>query len=119
MSLRLLVDEDTQAKRLVKLLRGAGHDVLTVEEAGLEAHPDTQVLEHARRQNRMVLTRNCEDFRALHEAGPQHPGICAVYEDRDASKNMSRSAIVRALANLEASGLELGGQFVVLNAWNY
>jgi predicted nuclease of predicted toxin-antitoxin system len=72
LSLRLLVDEDTQAKRLVKLLREAGHDVLTVEEAGLGAHPDMQVLEYARRENRIVLTRNCEDFRALHEAGTQH-----------------------------------------------
>jgi predicted nuclease of predicted toxin-antitoxin system len=119
LSLRLLVDEDTQAKRLVKLLREAAHDVLTVEEAGLEAHPDTQILEHARRQNRIVLTRNFEDFRALHEVGPQHPGICAMYEDRDAAKNMTRPAIARALANPEASGLELAGQFVALNAWNY
>jgi hypothetical protein len=32
---------------------------------------------------------------------------------------MTYAAIVLALANLEASGLELAGQFVVLNAWNY
>jgi predicted nuclease of predicted toxin-antitoxin system len=119
LSLRLLVDEDTQSRRLVNLLREAGHDVLTVEEASLEAHPDTQVLEHARRENRIVLTRNCEDFRALHEVSSQHPGICAIYQDRDASQNMSRPAITRALANLEVSGLELAGQFVALNAWSY
>jgi predicted nuclease of predicted toxin-antitoxin system len=119
LSLRLLVDEDTQAKRFVKLLREAGHDVLTVGEAGLEAHPDTRVLEHARGERRIVLTRNCDDFRALHEAGSQHAGICAIYQDHDASKNMSRAAIVRALANLEASGLALAAQFVVLNAWSY
>ena len=46
-------------------------------------------------------------------------GIGAIYQDRDPSKNMTYAAIVRALENLEASGLELAGQFVVLNAWHY
>ena len=119
MSLRLLVDEDTLAKALVGRLRKAGHDVLTVHEAGLTAEPDDRVLEHARRENRLLLTRNCEEFRALHAAQPSPPGIGAIYQDRDPSKNMTYAAIVRALENLEASGLELAGQFVVLNAWHY
>jgi len=119
LSLRLFVDEDTVAKALVGQLRKAGHDVLTVHEAVLTSEPDDRVLEHAMRENRIVLTRNCEEFRALHAAHPKPPGICAIYQDRDPSKNMTYAAIVRALANLEASGLELAGQFVVLNAWNY
>ena len=119
MSLRLLVDEDTLAKVLVGQLRQAGHEVLTVHEAGLTGEPDERVLEHARRENRLLLTRNCEEFRARHAAHPEPPGIGAIYQDHDPSKNMSYAAIVRALANLEASGLELAGQFVVLNAWNY
>ena len=32
---------------------------------------------------------------------------------------MSYAAIVQALANLEASGMDYADQFVVLNAWNY
>ena len=62
MSLRLLVDEDTLAKALVGRLRKAGHDVLTVHEAGLTAEPDDRVLEHARRENRFLLTRNWRSF---------------------------------------------------------
>jgi predicted nuclease of predicted toxin-antitoxin system len=119
LSLRLLVDEDTLAKLLVGQLRDAGHDVLTVHEAGLTAEPDEKVLEHALRENRVLLTRNCEEFRALHSAHPSPPGVGAIYQDGDPSKNMTYAAIVRALANLEASGLELAGQFFVLNAWNY
>jgi predicted nuclease of predicted toxin-antitoxin system len=119
LSLRLLVDEDTQAKWLVNLLRSAGHDVVTVPEANLAAELDPRVLEYAQREDRILLTRNCEDFRALHHAQAQHAGIVAIYQDRDPDKNMSYAAIVRALANLEASGLELTGQFVVLNAWSF
>jgi uncharacterized protein YeaO (DUF488 family) len=33
LSLRMLLDEDSQAKYLVNLLQTAGHDVLTVNEA--------------------------------------------------------------------------------------
>jgi predicted nuclease of predicted toxin-antitoxin system len=119
LSLRLLVDEDTQARWLVNLLRSAGHDVLTVPEANLAAELDPTVLEYARREKRLLLTRNSEDFLALHHAHPQHAGILAIYQDRDPAKNMSYAAIVGALANLEASGLDLTGQFVVLNAWNF
>jgi predicted nuclease of predicted toxin-antitoxin system len=119
LSLRLLVDEDTHAKRLVTLLRRAGHEVITVPEAGLASVLDDRVLEYARRENRLVLTHNCDDFRELHRALPGHAGIIAIYQDQDASKNMTYAAIVRALANLEASGWDPAGQFIVLNAWNY
>jgi hypothetical protein len=36
LSLKLLLDEDSQAKYLVNLLRGVGHDVFTVYETGLD-----------------------------------------------------------------------------------
>jgi hypothetical protein len=113
------MDEDTLAKLLVEKLRGAGPDVTTVHEAALTGEPDERVLEEARRDSRFLLTRNCEEFRALHAAHPQPPGIGAIYQDRDLSKNMAYSGIVRALANLEASSLELTGLFVVLNVWSY
>ena len=119
MSLRLLVDEDTQAKSRVALLRAAGHDVLTVTEAALNARPDVEVLARARQEGRIVLTRNCDDFRLLHVADPHHSGILAIYENPDPTKNLAHSAIVTAIANLEASGWDLAGQFVALNDWNF
>lgn len=119
MSLRLLVDEDTQAHLLVEMLRAGGHDVLTVSEADLTAKLDQTVLNFARSQQRVLLTRNCDDFSRLHEANPNHSGILAVYQDADLKKAMNYAAIVRAIANLESTGLPLSGQFIVLNQYNW
>ena len=119
MSLRLLIDEDSQAKPLVNLLRSAGHDVVTVNEADLMSLPDPVVLDYARENNRVVLTRNCRDFELLHETNPNHSGIFGVYQDANPKKKLSRKAIVKAIANLEASGIPLSNQFISLNSWNY
>ena len=81
MSLRLLLDEDSQAKYLVNLLQIAGHDVLTVNEADLMSRTDSTVLDYARQQERVLLTRNCADFQELHQANPEHPGILAVFQN--------------------------------------
>ncbi len=44
MSLKLLIDEDSQAKVLVSMLRKASHNVVTVNELGLMSQPDEAVL---------------------------------------------------------------------------
>lgn len=119
MSLRLLVDEDTQAHLLVELLRADGHDVLTVSEANLTARPDLTVLNFARSEQRVLLTRNCDDFFILHEADPAHSGILAVYQDAAPKKAMNYNAIVKAITNLENTGLPLPEQFIVLNHYNW
>lgn len=119
MSLRLLIDEDTQDARLVLMLRTEGHDVLTVNEAGLRGQPDSAVLAHAAQTQRVVLTMNCRDFLELHEASNTHSGIIGIYQGRDLRKNMTFMQVAVALANLVASGWNFTGQFVVLNAWNY
>jgi predicted nuclease of predicted toxin-antitoxin system len=115
--LRLLVDEDSQAKTLVRLLGEAGHDVLTVDAAGLNSMADHQVLRRAIQDGRALLTRNCGDFLALHADSPDHHGILAVYQDADPAKNMRYVDIVRALHNLASTGVSCSKRFVVLNAW--
>lgn len=77
------------------------------------------MLAYARAQDRVLLTRNAGDFRDLHEVDCNHPGILAVFQGSDPAKNMSYAGIVSSVGNLERAGLELAGQFVVLNAWNY
>ncbi|MCC5610091.1 DUF5615 family PIN-like protein [Nostoc sp. CHAB 5834] len=119
MSLKLLIDEDSQAKRLVNLLQNAGHDVITVNEAGLMSKPDSFVLDYARQQERVLLTRNCYDFQTLHKVNPNHPGILGVYQHPDLSKSMSYLSIVKSIANIEASDYSLANQFIPLNQWNY
>jgi predicted nuclease of predicted toxin-antitoxin system len=119
LSLKLLIDEDSQDKLLVKFLLDAGYDLITANQAGLMGQSDSIVLNYAVNNNRVLLTLNCRDFKALHEANPTHPGILAVYRDFDLSKNMSFKAIVKAIANLEASGINFANQFISLNHWNY
>ncbi|WP_413201117.1 DUF5615 family PIN-like protein [Nostoc piscinale] len=115
----MLLDEDSQAKYLVNLLQAAGYDVVTVNTAGLMNRPDSVVLDYARQNQRVLLTRNCDDFQELHQANPVHSGILAVYQNSDATKNMSYQLIVKAIANLEAAEYILNNQFVILNQWNY
>ncbi len=93
----MFIDEDSQAQRLVKLLRNAGHDVETVNEAGLSGFDDAVILEHARQEERLLLTQNCKDFEALHKANSNHPGILAVYQEANLLKNMTFKSIVRAI----------------------
>jgi hypothetical protein len=118
-ALRLLVDEDMASKALVGLLRQHGHDIRTAGEAGLLASPDGDVIQLAYEEGRVLLTGNGADFALLHRDGTQHAGVLAVYRDRDPSKDMSRRDIARALANVEAAGMDLHGQFVALNDWRY
>ncbi|MEO0378104.1 MAG: DUF5615 family PIN-like protein [Cyanobacteria bacterium P01_A01_bin.17] len=119
MSLTLLLDEDSQAKYLVNRLKSAQHDVITINEIGMVGASDDAVLLYAQQHNRVLLTRNCSDFYDLHQITSNHPGILAIYQDADPDKNMSYPAIVTAIANVEASGLKLINQFIVLNQWNY
>lgn len=119
MSLRLLTDEDTQAKLLVILLQKAGHDVKTINELNFTGKVDALVLDYAKQENRVLLTRNCKDFENLHLENPNHPGILAIYSDSNSAKNLSYKEIVKAISNLEAANIPLIKQFIALNHWNY
>jgi predicted nuclease of predicted toxin-antitoxin system len=115
--LRLLVDEDSQSRTLVRLLGEAGRGVLAVAAAGLNAAADREVLQRAILEQRVLLTRNCDDFLALHRELANHAGILAVYQDADHTKNMKYTDVVRALGTLTGSGVSLAREFIVLNAW--
>ncbi len=115
----MLLDEDSQAKYLVNLLQVAGHDVMTVNTANLMHCPDLLVLDFARQNDRVLLTRNCDDFQELHQINSVHSGILAVYQDAEMSKNMNYQQIVKAIANLESIEYALENQFIILNQWNY
>ncbi len=119
MSLKLFIDEDSLSKPLVKLLKKAGHDVLTVNEVGLSGKSDLIVLNYARETERIIITHNCKDFEALHKGNIAHSGIFAIRNDSNYSKNMSRQDILKAIANLEAASIPLANQFLSLNHWNY
>ena len=115
--MRLLVDEDTQAKTLVRLLREAGHDVLTAEGAGLNSLADAEVLARAVAEGRILLTCNCADFLTLAATLAGHAGVLGIYQGSDPSRGMTYTEIVRAVGHVEQAGLALRGTFQALNAW--
>lgn len=101
------------------MLRAKAYDRLTVSEASLTAKPDQTVLNFVRSQQRVVLTRNCNDSLILDEANLARPGILAVYQDADPKKAMNYAAIIKAIANLESTGLPQAGEFIVFNHYNW
>ena len=100
-------------------LRAAGHHVVTPWEAGIARQPDDVHFQYARANDLVLLTRDGSDFGVLHAAMPQHPGILVVYLDNDPTRDMSGAEIAKAIANLEAAGVELRNTFQPLNAWRY
>ncbi len=115
--MRLLLDEDTQAHVLVRLLREAGHDTKTVAEIGMAGQADAAVLAYAKQTNRVLLTRNGRDYLILHHADREHAGILVEHQDANPAKNMTYRQIAAAIGKIDASGWALPGEFVGLNAW--
>jgi predicted nuclease of predicted toxin-antitoxin system len=113
--LKLLLDEDIKARTLIRLLREAGHDVLTTSDFLIDGFPDMAVLECGIREERVVVTYNCGDFRALHALCPNHFGVVAIYQEP--GKSMSYSEIVTALGNMEKAMANASLGFQILNQW--
>jgi hypothetical protein len=119
LSQRIYLDDCANDKELAALLRAAGHHVVIPAAAGLTGRPDPAHLAYAAANNLVLLTKNPNDFKDLHDAGQFHTGIFGVYQDNDLSRDMSYAEIVRAIANLENAGITIAGEFHVLNAWRY
>jgi predicted nuclease of predicted toxin-antitoxin system len=80
---------DEHFPRIVsEFLRTAGHDVLTVQEAGKAGLgiPDPEVLEFAANNDRAILTLNRFDFIGLHKQQPNHAGIIVCTDDKDRNR---------------------------------
>jgi hypothetical protein len=118
--MRLYLDDDSIAARLVSQLRAAGHDVLLPADVGLAGAADPVHLTRAIAEGRALLTHNYRDFSLLHalliQAQGHHPGILVVRRDAG-QRNMAPHDIVRALRNLEAANVPVADQYIILNAW--
>ncbi|MGO9915304.1 MAG: DUF5615 family PIN-like protein [Isosphaeraceae bacterium] len=119
--MRVLVDENMSSSRLARRLQTAGHDIVLATDVGLVSVRDARVLAWAVIQNRPVLTRDHEDFAALHDlvmvAGGHHPGILVVRFDSDPHHNLTERAMATAIVNLESSGVAVADWIHVLNHW--
>jgi predicted nuclease of predicted toxin-antitoxin system len=108
-----LVDEDSQARAQLNLLRADGHDVVAIGELAKNGTPDPEVFDLAQSLERVLLTHNAEDFHALHRKRPGHQGIIAIYRDADPRKNMTHAQIAAAIRRLETLPVTIAGDFHV------
>ena len=84
------MDEDSQARAQLNLLRADGHDVVAIGELAKNGTPDPEVFDLAQLLERVLLTHNAEDFHAQ---------------------------IVVAIRRLETLRMTIAGDFHVLNHW--
>ncbi|MCI0640807.1 MAG: DUF5615 family PIN-like protein [Gemmataceae bacterium] len=119
--MRLYLDDDTAAPLLAKLLGKAGHDVQMPSDAGLAGAPDPVHLTRAIQGARACITKNHDDFWILHnliqQAQGRHPGIFVVRQDNDPTRDLTPKGIVAAIRKLEAAGVPIQNEFIVLNHW--
>ena len=120
--MRLYIDDDSVDPGLIRLLRRDGHDVQVPADVGMVGSSDQAHLAHAIRGQRSVLTRNHDDFEALHDlvvsaAKGHHEGILVVLFDNNPRNNMSSGDIARAIRNLENAGVAIADSYHELNHW--
>lgn len=119
--MNLYLDDDTASGLLVKLLRAAGHDVLIPADAGTAGKQDPDHFKAAIVRDRVLVTHNHGDFRPLHDlviaASGHHPGAFAIRRDNDPKRDMDEFRIVRAIRNLESSGVPIPDEFHILNQY--
>ena len=119
--MRLYLDDDSARPLLAQLLRKAGHDVQTPAVVGLAGAADPIHLTQSIRDQRVFLSRNYRDFEILHllilQAQGHHPGMLIVRRDDYKKRNLSPHEIVRAIRNLQAAGIAVADQYIILNAW--
>ena len=119
--MKLYLDEDVADPVLVRLLQRAGHDVGTPAQTNLRGKDDAVQLSYAIEQDRVCLTGNHDDFLNLHtlilRAQGHHPGIFVIRRDNDPRRDLTPRRTVRAIQNLESSGVPIANSFHILNHW--
>lgn len=119
--MKVYLDENFTDRILAGQLRKAGHTVVQPADAGLRGASDARHFEYAIREGLILLTKDREDFRDLHQlvmtSGGSHPGVLVVAYENDAARDMKSKHIVAAIGKLERSGVPLTGQIAILNQW--
>ena len=117
MSLRLYLDDSADSDEYRLRLVAAGYEVVSPRDIDMVGAEDSDHLAYATHLGLAVLTKDTQDFGALHDAGVTYAGILVIYEDNDRIRDMSPPEVVRSISRLEASGLPITGEFHVLNHW--
>ena len=117
----LYLDDDFAWPLLAKLLRNAGHDVQLPSDIGMSGSEDPVHLTRAIQHRRVFLTKNHKDFLVLHDllmaAQGKHPGILVVRQENNPARDLTPKGIVAAIRKLEAAGVPIANEYIVLNHW--
>jgi hypothetical protein len=118
MTIRFYLDEDTMDADLVHALRIRGVDVTTALEQGMIRRADSEHLELATSQRRVLYSFNVGDYQRLHSEylsqGKHHSGIIVAQQQRYGLGEQMRR-LLRIIARLSVEEME--GNFMFLSAW--
>lgn len=119
--MKIYIDDNSTRAKLVELLRKAGHEMQIPRDVGMSGKSDVEHFTHAIRGARVCLTKDYDDFLALHHliraAQGHHPGIFVIREDNDPARDLTPKGIVTAIRKLEAAGVPIADEYVILNQW--
>jgi ABC-type branched-subunit amino acid transport system ATPase component len=120
-SLNIYLDDSADSDLWITYLTNAGYGVISPRGAGTSGLSDSKHLEYAATHGYVLLTRNPDDFKTEHQnwqaQGRAHAGIFLVYQDNNVIKDMKATDVVRAIANLLASGIPIANEIYTLNQW--
>ena len=113
------LDDDVDQDLLIRLASAHAHRLISPRSLGQSGQHDALHFLYAVSQRIAIMTRNANDFEALHEfalgAGGHHFGLIIVYEEAERRKNMRANEIIQALTNLETTNVPLTDQLIALN----
>lgn len=119
--MRVYLDDDLDSNALIRLLRQAGHEVVSPRNVGTRARSDESHLRYAAANALVLLTANARDFVDLHHAWrsrqQDHHGILIVYKENNPVRDLSSQQIANAVTHVEHSGLPLSNALHNLNFW--
>ena len=119
--MKIYLDDDSANPLLLRLLGRDGHDVLIPADVGNAGQKDPSHFMYAIQNNRVLLTRNHDDFKLLHElillVGGHHPGVLVVRSDNDPKRDLPTKKVGRAIRNLQSAGAPIADHLNILNHW--
>lgn len=118
MTIRLYLDEDSMDRILVNALRTRGIDIVTALDEDMINQDDSEHLDYATQQGRVLYSFNRSDFFQLHTGylrqGNSHSGIILANQ-----QNYSAGEQMRRILKLSAakSAEDMENRIEFLNAW--
>ena len=99
-NVKLLLDENLSPRVAEILRKEDGLDAVHIRDRGLLEAKDHEVLEHAYAEDRVLATKNIDDFVKLARAREIHPGIILL-EDGDLVRDEQLRVLRAAVAALQ------------------